>query len=412
MSTRRIVASAAILVVTLAVAVFVTLFTSAMVTARADPEGALARWPVDAAKAGVATKLLADTPSRQDVDRGAALTEMVLVRNPVNAEAARDLAMAWLARGNLSRARSIIAAGEGLSRRDVPTQTWLIEDRVQAGDVAGALAHYDRALRVSPETRDVLMPVLAQAANDPAIARSLIPRLRVRPEWWSDFLGRFIAAATSPMSIRIVAEGLQLNPANDIDRERLEQIFDRLIKLGDYSAARSLRDHAAGRAPLVVNGGFEDNQGLAPFNWQLVDETDRSAVREMRDGARGNALSIGGTEGKEVARQFLALAPGRYRLQVTSGAVAVGTLAPPVISIQCVGQDAGLAGTASLPQGEAARRWSSAFTIPSGCRGQWLTIASASNVGYLAESPWIDDIVVTLDAGAGARAAGVSGSAR
>ncbi len=409
MSGMRIAATTAAAIVTFAGAAFAGLFTAGMVTARADPQGALARWPVDTAKVGVATALLAQNPSRAQADRAAALGEAVLARTPVSAEAARDVALSRLARGDLTQARAVIAQGEGLSRRDLPTQMWLIEDRVQAGDVAGALTHYDRAMRTSQESRAVLLPVLAQAADDPAIARLLAAWLTARPEWWSDFLGRFAMVAKSPVAIRLVAGGLRLDPASEVDHARLAQILARLTWLGEYAQARALYDDVTGLRPTaVVDGGFERDHGLAPFDWQLVDDTDRSATREPREGARGTALSVAGNDGRDVARQLLVLPPGRYRLQALSGAVPAGMLSPPTVSLACAtaGNVAAIA-TASFPVGEAPRRWSMAFTVPAGCRGQWLSIASASNVGYLGDSPWVDDIVVVP-----AAAAVVSGSSR
>lgn len=396
MNAARIAVMVLVAVATLAGTAFAALFTTAMVSARADPQSALARWPVDTAKAATATVLLATTPSRAQVDRAAALGEAVLARTPVNAEAARNVAMSRLLRGDLAQARRIIALGEALSRRDVPTQTWLIEDRAQAGDINGALAHYDRALRTSRDSRAILLPVLAQAANDPAIARPLAARLTSRPEWWSDFLGRFTEVATSPVAIRLVADGLKLDLASDIDHGRVAQILARLVALGAFAEAKAYHGRATGLgAAAVVDPGFERDHGLAPFDWQLVDEADRSATRDPRDGARGTALSVSGTEGREVARQLLVLRPGRYRLQATSGSVAAETLAPPAVSLACAaaGTTPAIA-SANFPSGQAPRRWGMTITVPAGCRAQWLSISSASNVGYSSENPWIDDIAI------------------
>ena len=42
-----------------------------------------------------------------------------------------------------------------LSRRDVPTQLWLIEDAVRKNDIPGALSHYDAALRSSLASQQI-----------------------------------------------------------------------------------------------------------------------------------------------------------------------------------------------------------------------------------------------------------------
>lgn len=393
MTPLRIGTLAGIAAVTL-VAIWVSvMFTVAMITARSDPQTALTRWPVDIAKAETATAILGKQPSRTRAKAAERLALEVLERMPVNAEAARDVAMARLVEGDVAGARMLIAAGERLSRRDIPTQMWMIEDRVAAGDVPATLAHYDRALRISPESRPVLLPVLAQAANDPVVARALAARLRVRPEWWSDFFGRFVAVATDPLAIRLIAEGLHLDPTEEVDRARVVQVIGRLVQLGDYRAARSFYDRTTGRRPeMVVDGGFEKDHGIPPFDWQLVDETDRSATREPRDRANGTALSIAGTEGKEVARQLLVLPPGRYRLTARTGAVTTNMMAPPTVSITCLQDQGTLVASTAFPVGMGPKTLAMAVTIPAGCNGQWLTIGSAANVGYLSDNPWIDDV--------------------
>ncbi len=398
MMGARIVRLAGIAIATFAAAWTTWAFTLGMVLARTDSDRSLQVWTVDAALSGKATRLLAGTPTRARSIAAGTLAEKALLRTPVDAEAVRNVAMGRLAAGDYKSARAIIHLGENLSRRDVPTQMWLIEDRVQAGDIITALSHYDRALRTSPESRPVLLPILAQAANDPSIARALAARLTVRPEWWSDFLGRFIMVATSPEAIGDIIAGLRLDPGVDMDRNRLITMWMRLVDIGRYTDARRLYDrvnHGATARSLVVDGGFEHDRGMPPFDWQLIDEADRSAVRERRDGASGNvALTIGGAGGGEVARQLLVLTPGRYRLNARVGAVSPEMTAPPILSVTCAQSGASVIAI-DFPTRRGPGRIAGEFTVSPGCQVQWLSISSASDAGYLGDNPWIDDIALT-----------------
>ncbi|UUL82176.1 hypothetical protein [Sphingomonas qomolangmaensis] len=389
---------APVVLVTLAALWFVSSFTASMVLASGSPAAALAWWPTDSARNGVAGRLVLNEPSPSDAAAAVALSNEVLERSPVSAAAARNLALATLLQGDLGAARRIIALGEGLSRRDVPTQMWLIEDRVQAGDIPGALVHYHRAMQTSRDTRETLLPVLAQAASDPVIARSLAATFVRRPEWWSDFLGRFVATTDSPESLMLIARGLRLDPRSDIDRARLVTIYQRAAILGDAAGARGLFLQVTGQrsqALLVNDGGFEQGRGMPPFDWALADESDRAGVRETRPGATGAvALTLTGNQGKEVARQLLALAPGRYRLTARVGAVGPGLLSPPTVSVACASGDQGLVESSRFPPATAPTPMAMDFAIDRACRGQWLIISSAANVGFLSDEPWIDDIRV------------------
>jgi hypothetical protein len=398
MSLVRIALIAGIAIATLTATWFAWAFTAGMVMV--DPEQAYNRWHTDTARTRLASQLVTDKPTLARAARAIRLGTTSLARTPVDAEAARDVAFGQLAWGNYAQARAIIRLSEGLSRRDLVAQTWLIEDRAAAGDIVGAVQHYDRALRTVKESRPILLPVLAQATDDPAVATVLARRLASRPEWWSDFLGRFVAIGTSPVAFRLIADGLRLNPAVDEDRVRLGSIFARLARLGKIAQARALFDRfTRQREGFVVDGGFEHDSGMLPFGWQLVEDTDRSAVREPREGAHGTALSIAGTAGGQVARQLLALPPGHYVLRGLSGGVLGGVVTPPLVSLACVHTSEDIGGTPEIvdvafPVGAEPHRWAKAFTVPVGCAGQWLRISSATNAGYTSDNPWIDDISI------------------
>lgn len=400
----RRAAQACIAVATLVALWFVWSFTASMSFAARDPRRALDLWPTDAARVGVATQLAA-SGKREASPQIADLSLAVLARSPVNVAAVRSLALSYLAAGKESAGRTMILAAETLSRRDVPTEMWMIEERVAAGDIPGALDHYDHALRTSIPARDILLPVLAQAANDPNIARDLAPLLRTRPEWWSDFLGRFVDVSTSVRSLRIVSQALRLDPRSEIDRQRIASILARQVALGDLSGATTLYAAATGFTPgrsngsWIVDGSFEHDSELPPFDWQLSDEADHSAVRNPVEGAVGAvALALVGTDGRDVARQLLVLPAGRYAVKAKVGMVPSGLTEAPALTIACyqAGPLVDPVVSVPLPVTQAARQIATTFTVPANnCGAQFLTISSARSVGYLVDNPWIDNIVIT-----------------
>lgn len=397
--------------VALVATVATALFSFALATGPRAPERALTAWRTSVAQSGAASRSMTVPNDRTRLARAERLARAALARSPVNAEAARVLALVAAARGRLGDTRRLIGYSEQVTRRDVPTQLWLIEDRVQAGDVAGALIHYHRAMQTSRASRDLLSPILAQAADDPAITRPLAARLRTRPEWWSNFLGDFVQRTRSPAALGLVTRSLKLDAAIPLERERLSTILERYVALDEVATGRRLFDRLTGNsARAVVQGGFERDDVLLPFGWRLTENAAGAGIREARDGAGGTvALTLDGTEGQEAARQLLALAPGRHVLTVTVGGVRPGFAAPPGIALRCFPADTPIADF-DLAVGPGAATVRRTFAVPTGCAAQLLVVRTARAGAYLDEKPWIDDVAIRSVAGAGVGGADVTGA--
>lgn len=107
------------------------------------------------------------------------------------------------------RARRLFLHSERLSRRNLITQLWAIEDAVARDDVAGALRHYDIALRTAPRMAEVLFPVLKSASTDPAIRTGLIRTLSGKPLWAGDFIDYVSDNSADPQATVSLLRGLQ-----------------------------------------------------------------------------------------------------------------------------------------------------------------------------------------------------------
>lgn len=363
------------------------------------PELALTLWPASSAAAARKAEVLTTTGDPGRMAEAGELARRALLRQPLDATAARTLSIVAAQTGRADDAEQMLALAEWLSRRDALTQVALIEAKVAKGDVVGALVHYDRAMRTSVSTRAILLPVLVPAADNPQIARQVATLLRGRPWWWQDFFDRYSQVGTNSASLAAITAALDFRPSVAAEAERLSIAINRLIGLGDVDRAGRLYARVRpgpGLAATLRDGGFENDAPLPPFEWTYVTSDERAGIREYRDGASGKvALSLTGTEAGIVARQLLTLAPGRYALSARIGETGADTAARPFVTLACLDTrptSGVVLKTAVLPAAVRATAWWMAFEIPRSCRMQWLSISVSGNLDTTTTTPWIDDM--------------------
>jgi hypothetical protein len=320
----------------------------------------------------------------------------------VEAPAARLLGLSKAANGHDDQAKRLLAYAEAMSRRDFPTQLWLIENNVSRGDVVGSLIHYDFALRTYPEAYPLMLPVMAEAANNAAVWRPLLPLLIVRPVWWRAFLQQYIPQATSPAALYSMASRMGLAAGETADADMLGSIEQRLVTLGAYRAAADLynRAHPDAHDALVRNGSFEQPGGSDPFDWRLTDDPDLSAERQPnpRQGD-GTALFISATNGRggDVAEQLLELKPGTYRLQATVGEVTGDKLAFPQLIVRCAGSGRDLFHRPFPVAPGQGLSWRVTIVVPANCAAQQLILHASSSFDPQKTTPWIDAITLAKE---------------
>lgn len=356
-------------------------------------------------RAARANRLAQPGASAAQLARAEELARGALRLSPVSVPAVRALADAAALRGDLPRADRLFAYSERLSRRDLLTQMWLIEERVRHGDVGGALVHYDRALKTSLRARAVLFPVLVGAAADPVIARGLGLYLSRGAAWGPDFLAVMAEApAGSPDALGRLLLAARLRPDVAAQRGPLGAGVARLVATGRYGAAYAAYARAV-KAPRVAapvrDGGFEADPLLPPFDWSLAAEGDLSASREPAVGG-GTELVLRAANGRggELARQLTLLRPGRYRLALTASRAGRDPVARAAVTIACA---AGGGELVRVPLSSAARmRLGGVFAVPAGCPAQWVVIAAPAGLSEgegAGDPPTADDLsIVPADA--------------
>jgi hypothetical protein len=306
------------------------------------------------------------------------------------------------------RAGQLMAQAERLSRRDLPTQLWLVEHAVRRGNVDAALKHFDIALRTSLRTRDTIFAMLASAAaSDAHIESALAASLRQRPIWALPFLAYLADQGRDPALMTNYSVGLL-----DVHRpEELKLVNSTIVRLGElqkYDLAWTLYSHwglnrrPRGDGALVQNGGFENSRTFAPFGWALTEDSDLWAARERDPNGKGTVLRVGSRDGRSgsAARQLIKLTPGSYRLRARFGDIAGPERSWPTVTVACA---TGPIGNSLATMRPAAARpgpttIEARFTVPPGCQFQWIGISVRAPDVDSDTQPWIDDVSVSSSA--------------
>jgi hypothetical protein len=355
------------------------------------------------AREAAAIASIQPAPSPDRIARATRLAQAALRREPGNVTAIVALGTLVSLQRRDDLANRLFSYSERLSRHDPATQLWLIENRVAAGDVSGALLHYGRLMSTTPEFRPALIPILTTATRDPSIARALGGILQTRPLWWKDALVPLIFQSPDPATtLPPLLHQLRLDPRREEDRALMAAAITRLAGAGAFGQAQAFYlDSGGSRLPGqgVRNGGFEGDSRLPPFDWELHNEDGRTATVQARGSGRALFLYVDADHGGDLARQLLLLPPGRYRFSAQSGDVTGDALARPQLRVACAGDkapvplDLRLAAAGSAGAGTRAD-----FTVPAGCRAQWLTLSLAPGVGMDSGGqdtpPWIDNIAI------------------
>jgi hypothetical protein len=370
--------------------------TAAAINGRARP-ALVAWWPLDAnAHAYRAARVLESGVRIPPAALAAATADAqaALQREPVNAVAARTLGLLAARRGDEAQANRLMRYSEMLSRRDLWTQLWMIESNVQRNDIGEALRHYDRALRTSDSAKELLFPILLDAAASPAVTPQLGRLLAARPAWWEDFVTRLVTEGRSSMAIEAIALALRLDPAIPPERSLLAAAVNRLTQLGDYQRALDLYRRAGGAGNVLVrNGDFEAESRFAPLDWVLSDSNGAGGMMQPGlPGGKGLLMVVeAGSPGGTVARQLLVLPAGAYRFSALAGRVSGEDR--PRVTLACIRTNATLFDLRLPPSGPAGQAISQEFTVGgAACPAQWLIITAPQPTGD--EGPWIDRISV------------------
>lgn len=286
---------------------------AANVFASRDPARAL-RFDSTNAKALAATldaKLIAGNwqMESQDVER----VRAALVRTPLSAPLLRLLGFSRDITGDTAGARRFMSLADSVSRRDVLTQIWLIEDAVHRESVDEALRHYDVALTVSPETQELLFPVLSGALSEPQIRARVAAYVVQRRPWTEAFLA-YAIANSAPNDVAAV----MARAGTDRDarfRALRSELLRRFQNEGDVAGALAFASRMDGGRPDRFTI-FDFNprtvaSDFQPLTWQLSTGGEIDATLDSNNHLQ--IVAAPGASGSAATRTMV-LRAGRWQL--------------------------------------------------------------------------------------------------
>lgn len=242
-----------------------------------------------------------------------------------------------------------------------------------------ALSEIDFVLRRSEELRPRLLPELTKLVSDPRGRAALATILARDPVWKQDFFAAAGARKLATSDARDLYERIRAKkPGGDLMLER-QLILQTQASAGDYVGARQTwlaalpqQERAANR--FMFDGDFRGVRAPGPFGWTYKD-VEAGRAEPSKDGQRTYLdVAYFGGQGLTLAEQMLALPPGRHTLRLIArspNGISSGRL---FWRLTCL---PGASQIGLLDMGRAAaadRRFSAAFTIPSGCPGQSLSL--------------------------------------
>jgi hypothetical protein len=276
---------------------------------------------------------------------------------------------------------------------------WFLRYYASEGDVPGMIQEFDLALRTSSENWSQFFALLISASKEPSIARELSKRLSRQPKWGPQFLAQLVESTTDLPTAVAIAKG-HLNPKDPLEQPIVANLIERLANGGYPNLAWQEYSEVSRATSAAVRGGdFEHIGPYPPIDWQLADQPDLSAYRQSSSSSSGgNALFMAASNGRsgDVARQLLHLAPGRYRFTAKAGDLPVDPLDRPAIRVSCIQPSATRDLFELRPLGRSGGivQLKEAFSIPSGCDWQWLTISLSGEGPSSDASMWIDDVAI------------------
>lgn len=345
---------------------------------KSDPARAyvLAPWSGRAA-ALLARQLSGQNATAADRKRADQIGQLALRQDPTAVAAVSTLGLNAQLRGDMNDARRLFAYAEQLSRRDLPTQLWAIEDAVGRGDVDGAIRHYDIALRTSPNAPALLYPILASAISDIAVRGPLLRTLAERPVWGESFVNYVAGNGTDARATAALFDGLHRAgvpvasgaSAVMINALILDNQWDAAWSY--YTSIRSAAERNRSRDPR-----FQASLTVpSPFDWTPAN--DAGITTSVQQAGRSGifVFAVPSSVGGPLLQQVQMLAPGKYRLDGRSSEIDQPEVSRPYWVLSC--RNGRELGRLVMPNStQAGGRFSGLFIVPAGCPVQVLALVA------------------------------------
>lgn len=399
MSPRRIVALSLIVLAALAALWLVVAVGVAGVTRYRVPALALRVMPGDA-RALAAQAAVGLTPQLKATDLATAerLAKESIARDPTVSVPWRVLGFVADARRNQALAARFMMRSEQLSRRDFPTQLWLIEYAVARDDVAGALRQFDVALRTSNLAPQLLFPVLREAISDERLLPPIARILASNPAWRPRFLRDAIDNSSSFDGLAGLALALR-QVGSPLDDDQRQQLDNRLIAGRAFAQLKRV-NRLPTNGQFVLDPGFERDRVPYRFGWYLPSGDGPFVERVAAASGKGNRLQFTDSDGGGglVAQQVLTLPPGSYRIRFDAAMEMDSLGSRPIWGVNCGDRNGAAVATIPITVPRGGGSQAATFTVPAAnCTGQLLTLVARPNGSEQRATGWVDNVTIVAN---------------
>lgn len=281
------------------------------------------------------------------------------------------------ARGRVEEARRLFAFSEALSRRDMQTQLWAIEDATTRNDVADALKHYDIALRTSPRASNLLFPIMASAISDREIRRVLLQTLSRGANWGPHFINYVASQGPEPRAATALFVGLERARVR-VSPEAHAALVNNLISRELYRDAWAyyVTSHPGASQSSSRDPEFQARPEEASlFDWVPLNGVGITTSMHVSEGRGGFDFAASPSVGGPLLQQMQMLPPGEYVLEGRSRDIDQAPGERPYWVLQCrTGPELG---RAVVPNSADAKGiFGGNFTVPSDCPAQILALVA------------------------------------
>ncbi|WP_404712376.1 hypothetical protein [Sphingomonas sp. MMS24-J13] len=317
-------------------------------------------------------------------DETAAMARDSLRHQVLNPVALRLLGLSTRRASSFATGRAVMALAERMTRRDLITELWLIQEAVLRGDVQSALSHYDYALRTWEASQDLLLPILVTALKDEPVRVALIPYVREPAPWLLDFTRAAVGSSKQPSWVAdtyLRAGGMPADPIYDTMRSGLlgklaeAREFAWMIR---YYESLPEADSKVLRTVAMTPASTDTRFPPATWGFYSVPGGDSSFVRSSQGNSIELHTALEPSVISPVAFKAMLTPPGLYRFRADQQIVAPSEGATGNWEVRCANLSGRVLWSGSAPLGVQRRRIEGTFAVPDDCQMVMLRAIVAS----------------------------------
>ncbi|MCZ8371085.1 MAG: hypothetical protein O9293_14195 [Porphyrobacter sp.] len=262
----------------------------------------------------------------------------------------------------VAAAQDLLEIARKRNPRSRQTRLLAVDVNLAANSIAAAVSELETLRRLMPAQSAVFDETLVLLADYPDTRMTALRAVKEQPTKEMILVGLARNGAGSPALVEAM-QAMALEGRLTADSGTASAVTQPLVTAGNYAAAFEVWSRLTGskaNASGVRDPRFKQDLP-PPFGWALTSGGDGSVASD----ARGLAGQIYGRRNANLARQLLVLPSGSYRLEleVTEPTELLEVALRCLPDQELARQRLGGAGTLGV-----------AFTVPDGCKAQWLEL--------------------------------------